>query len=99
MNRVAVLGTIEAIARQKAGIYKKDESELRVVKEFFALKDIKLGVPYSFPYFPVGLASRCWRSNASRAVELARNFLTGKLESLYPDPIPGDFAAGLENTK
>ncbi|KAF8450542.1 Mur ligase [Boletus edulis BED1] len=116
MDHVAVLGgTIEAIARQKAGIYKKDvpaftveqhdpstdleailretamnvkASEFRVVKEFSALKDIKLG-----------LAGRHQWSNASLAVELARAFLTKKHPSLYPDPIPGDFVAGLENTK
>ncbi|KAG6378713.1 FolC bifunctional protein [Boletus reticuloceps] len=105
MDHVAVLGgTIEAIARQKAGIYKKDvpaftveqhdpstdleailretamnvkASEFRVVKEFSALKDIKLG-----------LAGRHQWSNASLAVELARAFLTKKHPSLYPDPIP-----------
>lgn len=32
-------------------------------------------------------------------MELARPFITKKNEFPYPDPIPGDFVAGLENTR
>lgn len=75
------------------------------MKEFSALKDIKLGAWKPFllssllaDIYP-GLSGRHQLSNASLAVELARTFLVKKNGSSYPDPIPGDFVAGLENTK
>jgi folylpolyglutamate synthase len=116
MDHVAVLGnTIEAIAGQKAGIYKKNVPALTVEQHHPStdlealLREAATKVKASefrvvkelsaLKDIKLGLSGRHQLSNASLAVELARTFITEKDGLSHPDPIAEDFVAGLENTK
>ncbi|KIL00587.1 hypothetical protein PAXRUDRAFT_821486 [Paxillus rubicundulus Ve08.2h10] len=116
MDHVAILGgSIEAIARQKGGIYKKDvpalsveqpnqrtalESILREIAS--TVKASEFRVVKELPDLKnakLGLAGKHQLLNASLAVELARVFLLRKGGPLSTQPLPDIFLAGLENTK
>ncbi|KAG8218628.1 FolC bifunctional protein [Butyriboletus roseoflavus] len=116
MDHIAVLGgTIEAIARQKAGIYKKDVPALAVEQHYPStdleaiLRETATNVKVSefsvvkelsaLKDIKLGLSGRHQLLNASLAVELARAFILKGDGASYSDPIPEDFVAGLENTK
>ncbi|KAF8556997.1 FolC bifunctional protein [Imleria badia] len=116
MDHVAVLGgTIEAIAAQKAGIYKKEvpaltveqhhpstdlEAILRETATHAKASEFRIVKELStLKDIKLGLSGRHQLSNAILAVELARTFITKQGGSSYTDPIPGDFIVGLENAK
>ncbi|KAF9226599.1 FolC bifunctional protein [Gyrodon lividus] len=116
MDHVAVLGgSIEAIARQKGGIYKQDvpaltveqihrptdlESVLREIASDVGASEFRVVKELSgLKDIKLGLAGKHQLSNASLAVELAHTFFRQKGDSSYSQPLSENFVAGLENTK
>ncbi|KAG9317445.1 FolC bifunctional protein [Chiua virens] len=116
MDHIAVLGgTIEAIAGQKAGIYKNDvpaltieqhhpsvdlEAILREAATSVKASEFKVVEQFlALKDIELGLSGKHQLSNASLAIQLARTFISEKYGSSYLDPIPEDFIAGLKNTK
>ncbi|WVQ85546.1 hypothetical protein IAT38_007712 [Cryptococcus sp. DSM 104549] len=111
LDHTAVLGnTIEEIATNKAGIYKKGVPALSVVQEQAGevLKAIaeKVEAPFevvpTIPPTPLGLPGAHQIINASLAVGLAQHFLTSQFypfTAASPGAIPPSFVAPLASTR
>ncbi len=107
MDHTAVLGnTIEEIARNKAGIYKKGipalsveqerggEELKRYAKEVGAIYEIVLTIPET----PLGLKGVHQRINASLAVALAKSFLASKGQD-FCEVLPPSFVESLQSAR
>ncbi|OCF31131.1 folylpolyglutamate synthase [Kwoniella heveanensis CBS 569] len=112
LDHTAVLGnTIEEIATNKAGIYKKDVPALSVEQEQAGdvLKSIaeKNGAPFevvpTIPETRLGLPGAHQRINASLAVAMSQKFLKSQSYPFAPSPspneIPPSFVEPLASTR
>jgi len=107
LDHTAVLGnTIEEIARNKAGIYKKgipalsvkQEQAGEVLERYAKEVGAKYEVVPTIPDVPLGLKGKHQRTNASLAVALAKSFLETRGKE-FGEVLPESFIQPLRDTR
>jgi folylpolyglutamate synthase len=112
LDHTAVLGnTIEEIAKNKAGIYKKGVPALSVHQEFQSGEEVlrryaeEIGAEFEvvkdIPDVPLGLRGSHQKINAALAVGLAKSYLSKAQNRTFPSQpiIPDSFLPALRDTK